>query len=183
MTLSGEHITQKEPYNMNVIETLENNVTQWQQAIDERTERAAFLRGECDRLVSETIDLTESKARKASEARAANLTELELIEAQLSELHRRHEVAKQAVKEYQLTQAQEAYAKAEQEARAKRLELNAALDERLHFMNRGGRGETNESVEARKQIEIKVATAQAAVTIANRNLAEAGAALRAVNDG
>jgi hypothetical protein len=168
---------------MNILATLESNVTTWQQAIDERTTRADFLRGEADRLVSETIDLTESKAKQASTKRAECLTELELIEAQLSELHRRHEIAEQAVKEYQLTQAQEAYNKADNEARAARLELNAALDERLHFMNRGGRGgQTEESINQAKQIEIKIATVQAASRIATRKQAEAGAALRALTE-
>jgi hypothetical protein len=165
---------------MDVLATLESNVTQWQQAIDERKNRAAFLHGECDRLIGETLDLSEPKARKASEARAAHITELELIDAQLSELHKRHEIAEQAVKEYQLTQAQEAYTKADHEARAARLELNAALDERLHFMNRGGRAETEASIDERKQIEIKIATAQAAARIANRKAADAGAALQAL---
>jgi hypothetical protein len=165
---------------MDVLETLEANVTTWRQAIDERKNRADFLHVECDRLVGETIDLSEPKAKQASTKRAEHLTELELIGAQLSELHKRHEIAEQAIREYQLTQAQEAYTKADNEARAARLEVNAALDERRHFMNSGGRGETEASINEHKQIEIKLATAQAAARIANRKAADAGAALQAL---
>lgn len=165
---------------MDAMQTLESNVTTWQEAIDERKARADYLRAECDRLISETIDLSETKARKASEARAAYLTELELIEAQLQELTRRHEVAVQAVKEYLINQALEISQRAEMEAREKRQALNAVLDERLHFLNRGGRGESDESINGHKEIEIRVATAQAEVRIANRKAAEAGRALQAL---
>jgi len=164
---------------MDVLQTLEANVSQWQQAIDERKARAEYLRGECDRLVSESIDLSEAKAKQARKDRAEYLAELELTQAQKAELTRRHELAVQAVKEYKLTQAREAYELAEQAARAKRLALNAAIDERLHFLNRGGRSSENEeSVNARRDIEVKIANAQAAVTIANRKAADAGAALQ-----
>lgn len=164
---------------MNVLQELESNVVTWAQAIDERKTRAAFLRGECDRLISESIDLSETKAKQARKDRAEYLAELELIEAQLSELARRHAVAIQAVKEYRISQAMEAYTKADQDARQKRQALNAAIDERLHFLNRGGRkAETDESVNARRDIEVKIANAQAEVTIANREAELTGRALQ-----
>lgn len=164
---------------MDILATLESNVTTWQQAMDERKTRAEYLRGEIDRLVSESIDLSEPKAKQARKDRAEYLAELELIDAQLSELARRYAVAIQAVKEYKISQALEVYTKADQDAREKRQALNAAINERLRFLNRGGRkGETDKSVNAQRDIEVKIANAQAAVTIANRQAAEAGQALQ-----
>jgi hypothetical protein len=171
--------TPEKDNNMDVLETLQSNVNQWADAIDERKARADFLRGECDRLVGETIDLSEAKAKQARKDRAECLTELELLAAQLSELHRRHEIAEQAVKEYQVNQAREAYERADAEARAKRLELDAALNERLRFNNRHGR-ETEADINGRKDIEVRIATLTAAARIAGRNQAEAGAALKAL---
>jgi 2',3'-cyclic-nucleotide 2'-phosphodiesterase (5'-nucleotidase family) len=168
---------------MNVLQTLEANVNQWADAISERTQRAEYLRGECDRLVSESIDLTESKAKQARKDRAEYLSEFELIEAQLQELARRREVAAQAVKEYLFSQAQEAYTEADRQAREKRQALNAALDARLHFVNHGGRkAESEASINTRKDIEISIATAQAELTIANRKAQETGAALQALTE-
>jgi hypothetical protein len=168
---------------MDVLATLQSNVNTWADAIEERSQRAAFLHVECDRLVGETIDLAEGKAKQASTKRAEHLSELELIEAQLSELHRRHEIAQQAVREYQLTQAQEAYTKADQEAREKRQALIAVQDEKRHFMNRGGRGgQSEESIRGLQALEVAEANAKAEVTIANRKAAEAGAALQALTE-
>ena len=164
---------------MDILATLESNVTNVLETMTERNARAEYLRAECDRLVSDSLDLSEPKAKQARNARAEYLAELELTQAQNSELARRYAIALQAVKEYKLTQAQESYNQADQDAREKRQALQALFDERLHFINHGGRkGETSKNVNARRDLEVKIANAQAALTIANRATVETGRALQ-----
>jgi hypothetical protein len=164
---------------MNVLQNLEADVRKWADAIEDREQRAEHLRRECARLIGESIDLSETEARKSRKQRGEHLTELDLLDAELSELTRRHEAAKAAVKEYQVNQAEAIYQQADQEAREARLAVDAALNERLRFMNQGGRkGESDASIEEKKNIEIKLANAQAASRIASRNRAEAGRVLQ-----
>lgn len=162
------------------MDTLETEVKKWAQARHERELTIATLQDEVNKLLCKSVEsTTESKRVELRVKRADAMVEIELQKAELQEVTRRYEIAVQADTEYKIQLAQDVYNKADYAAREKRQVLNAALEERLHFLNRGGRkGETPESINARRDIEVKIANAQAALTIANRETEETGRALK-----
>lgn len=160
--------------------TYETEVKKWEQATHERELAIATLQDEEKKLLCKSVEsAAENKRVELRIKRAECLVEIELQAAELTEVTRRFEVASQAVKEHKMTVAQEAYERADKDARAKRDILLAAQKAKLRFMNAGGRkGESDESINQLKKIEVDIATAQAELTIANRHKELAGQSVK-----
>lgn len=170
---------------MATLETLQRTVNKWADEITSRKFRLSTLRAEIDSLVTDSIDAKSESAKLAARVkRSEALVEAELVEAELLEVVNRWQVAQEAVKQFTINAAQEVYAKADAEARAKRDVMKLAFEKRLRFMNRGGRhGQSESSIKEKQKIEVDIANAQAEATIANKRAAVAGSELQAAREG
>ena len=141
--------------------------------------RIDFLAGEIDNVTGQIVDSPDENERKDLRYRRANfVTELDCARAEVKECCRRFEFARQAVHEYRLAIAQKVYDAADIDSRAKRQVLLKLQNDKLHFMNRGGRSsETAKSIAERLKIDIAIAQAESELLLANRLTKSAGAEL------
>ncbi len=157
----------------------------WQNEIDTRKERRAALLIELESIISRIVDSpAESDKNILRTKRATSREELDLLNEEITECQKRLGAARQAVLDYKIQAAEAVYKTADTEAREKRAILLKAQNTKLHFMNRGGRkGETDESINEVKDLDIAIATAKAEVTIANRKAVITGRELQALREG
>jgi len=135
----------------------------------------ATARAELSGLVETLVDAADKERKSLLQKRVELLNLIGACDDELQELIRRRDVARLAIAEFNLQQAQDEYKRVNTLANEKRLALNAALDEQLHFLNRGGRaGIDDENLKKIKYHEITVATTKADSQFAARHKKAAG---------
>lgn len=94
---------------MDTIEKLKENQSKWENEIKTRRDRVQFLNEQMPALVTAAIESTGAKQKEAHDKRTQYAAELETLTAELPEVQRRHDEAKQAVKNFYVDEAQQAY--------------------------------------------------------------------------
>ena len=94
---------------MDTIEQVKKNLEKWEDEITTRRERLQFINEQLPALVTAAIESKGTAQKEAQAKRTQYAAELETLNAEMPEVQRRHDEAKQAVKNFYIDEAQQAY--------------------------------------------------------------------------
>jgi len=119
---------------------MKNKIDQLKNRLKENEKETAEKRSAAADIMAKYTDATGPERGKISQEWAALQAELSLLDAEREELQARHDAAYLAPLELAVKEAEDEVDQLGQAATDARLAMQELSKERLHFLNRGGRG-------------------------------------------